>query len=297
MKNLLVITLWIGLLFCGKVWGQQHTELMVCGSSKLLIVDVARSKDTIPEIIWQWDAHQAQDLPEAYRTKYFEKIDECKAFDHGNTLVITSSAGGIAVIGRKNKKVKFYANILNAHSAELLPGNRLAVAGSLSARGNCVEVFDISQPEKTLFRDTLYLGHGVLWEPQEQLLYALGDDRINKYKLVRWKTANPALKLISTVMLPVKGGHELQCYKHPDSLMVTTIEQVWLFDKRSGKFFAFKPMQGLKQIKSVSYNKTLHQFLYTQGEISWWSHRVHFLYNDRKLSFPDINVYKAHWVN
>ncbi len=42
--------------------------ILVCGDSKVLLVDYANSKDSIPEIVWSWDAHLAQDLPEEYKS-------------------------------------------------------------------------------------------------------------------------------------------------------------------------------------------------------------------------------------
>lgn len=297
MQKILAVVFVFNLLTGLKGNAQKRDELMVCGSSRLLIVKVQSLKDTIPEVIWEWDAHRAKDLPATYRDKFFEKIDECKAFNHGDELVITSSGGGIAVIDRATQKVKFYACIPNAHSAELLPGNRIVVAGSLHSQGNCLEVFDLGRSEKPLFRDTLYLGHGVLWDPSRQILYALGYDRINQYELKNWSTSQPVLKLLKTTMLPSLSGHELQRHQSEDSLIISTVGHVWLFDKASSTFNPFGPLADRKDVKSTSYNPYLKLQTFTVAEQSWWTHRVYFLGTGRFLSFPAINVYKAHWID
>ena len=297
MRRIIFIIFTFNLTIAFNINAQKCDELMVCGSSRLFIVKVQSLKDTIPNVIWEWNAHEAQDLPIAYRNNFFEKISECKSFNKGNDLLITASTGGVALIDRETNKVKFYAFIPNAHSAELLPDNRIVVAGSLNNKGNCLEVFDISQSENSLFRDSLYLGHGVIWDAARKTLYALGYDRINQYKLKNWDTRRPALKLFKRTMLPSFSGHELQRYQSEDILIISTAQHVWLFDKATSTFKPFRPLADRKDVKSTSYNDYLKLQSYTVAEHNWWTHRVYFLGTDRFLSFPGVNVYKAHWIN
>lgn len=275
----------------------QHSEIVVCGDTKTLIVKQRAIADTIPEIVWQWDAKLAKDLPPAYAT-HFRNTDECKPVNKGEQFVLTSSGGGVALINRADQKALFYAYVPNAHSAELLPGNRMVVAGSgtPNSKGNCIELFNLAIPEKSIFKDTLYQAHGVIWDDKREILYALGFESLNLYQLENWNSEHPKLKKIESIKLPSKGGHELQRYQNNDQLFVTNSSNIFIFDKMTKKFTVFAPLKSVKMIKSISYLQQGDRILYTKAEESWWTHRVYFLPEKNFLSFPDIKVYKSRWV-
>ncbi len=275
----------------------QGKEIMVCGDTQTLIVKQKSNNDTVPEIVWKWDALLAKDLPPAY-AKYFRNTDECKSVNNGKQLLLTSSGGGVALINRSDQKAMFYAYVPNAHSAEVLPKNRVIVAGSGSknSKGNCIELFDMAVPEKSLFKDTLYQAHGVIWDETRQLLYALGFETINLYQLKDWNTDHPTLSKIESIKLPSTGGHELQRYLNNDQLLITNNSNVFVFEKDSKKFNVFIPLKNAKMVKSMSVHRKDKSVLYTIAEESWWTHRVYFLPSKNYISFPAIKVYKAHWI-
>ena len=62
-------------------------------------------------------------------------IDECKVVDNNRKMLVTSSSGGCVLIDIATKEVLFYATARNAHSAELLPEGRIAVALSVHNSG------------------------------------------------------------------------------------------------------------------------------------------------------------------
>ena len=65
--------------------------VLVCGNNKVLWVKAKNVKDSVPEIVWYWDAHEANDLPnDEYRNRYFESIDDCKPSKDGKKILITS---------------------------------------------------------------------------------------------------------------------------------------------------------------------------------------------------------------
>lgn len=286
-------------LFHITAFSQKKYELVVCGSSKVVIVNAKDLSDTIPKLIWSWDATKAADLPEAYRKTYFEKVDECKAFNRGKQILITSSSGGVALINRNDKKVLFYAFVPNAHSAEMLPDGYIAVAGSIRPGGNCVELYHKNKSEKPILRDSLYSGHGVIWDKKRKLLYALGFDVLRFYKFNARNTRNqPKLHLLKSVKLPADGGHDLQRVPGNKQLILTDPQDVWLYDIKENIFSRFDSLSSpvYKDIKSISFNSYSKELSFTKAQISWWSHRVFFLNSGKYLSFPNINVYKARWV-
>src|SRR5690606_2753415 len=76
------------MLAMGQVIAQD--AFMVCGDSKLLLVDYKNSRGTEPKLIWTWDAHLAEDLPVSYRNKKFNSLDDCKLVNHGKEILVSS---------------------------------------------------------------------------------------------------------------------------------------------------------------------------------------------------------------
>jgi hypothetical protein len=271
-------------------------ELLVCGDSQVLIVDYQQSRDSVPAVVWRWDAQQAPDLPEVYRKTYFRTVDDSKSVAGGQHILVSASSGGVALINRADKKVLFYAFVGNAHSIEMLPNNRIVVAGSTGPKGNCLEVYDARQPGKALFRDSLYSGHGVVWDPKRQKLYALGYDQLRQYALADWASRAPKLKLEQQWKIPGISGHDLQPSPDGTALLLTEHGSVWRFDRNSHTFQPFTPLAGKENIKSVGIHPRTGQVIYTLPEESWWTFHVSFLNPARRLAFPGMKVYKARWI-
>ena len=294
LSFLAFLTLWLA-AFGGKPQGKKQ-ELLVCGDSQVLIVDLQRSKDSIPAVVWRWDARQAAALPEKYRLSYFKSVDDSKSVAGGKHILISSSSGGVALVNRADKKVLFYAHVPNAHSIELLPNNRIVVAGSIAKGGNCVALFDIDQAEKPLFRDSLYSGHGVVWDAKRQKLYALGYDELRQYILQDWQTAAPRLQLEKKWKIPGISGHDLQLSPEGTELFLTETENSWTFNLETFAFNKLPALAGTAHVKSFGRHAKTGQLIFTIPEESWWTYHVKFLNPARSLAFPGMHVYKARWV-
>src|SRR6185436_3535907 len=107
------------------------SDLIVCGGDEVVILDLR----DFPKQVWSWRAADRPELPEAFRKK-FGSTDDCKPVDGGRKILITSSGGAAALVERSTGKVLFYAAVPNAHSAEVIPGNRLVAASSTHLEGN-----------------------------------------------------------------------------------------------------------------------------------------------------------------
>ncbi|GEO07256.1 hypothetical protein AAE02nite_49200 [Adhaeribacter aerolatus] len=271
-------------------------ELLVCGDSQVLIVDYLKSKDSIPAVVWRWDAREVKELPEKYRTSYFKSVDDSKSVAGGKQILISSSSGGVALVNRADKKLLFYAHVPNAHSIELLPNNRVVVAGSTAKGGNCVALFNISQPEKVIFRDSLYSGHGVVWDTKRQKLYALGYDQLRQYILQDWNSTSPKLKLEKKWKIPGLSGHDLQLSPDGNALFLTEHDNPWIFNLKTAEFTKLPELAGTANVKSFGKHPQTGQLIFTIPEESWWTYHVKFLNPTRSLAFPGMHVYKARWV-
>lgn len=271
-------------------------EIIVCGDDKVLIIDRVKSDSTNVVVTWQWMISETDDLPVAYQ-KYMIPTDDCKPVDNNTKILITSSGGGVVLVDRATKKTLFYAYVPNAHSAELLPNDRIVVALSTAEGGNSIQLFNINKPEEVIFSDSLYSGHGVVYMEEMKLLFALGYDELRSYSLVNWDSDKPELKLDKMWKLPDESGHDLSRVTDK-SLVLSTHHSAWIFDIGSGQFSPFEMLRDVENLKSVNYNVSSDELIYTKGEISWWTHNVYCKNPDKTITLPDVNLYKArviHW--
>lgn len=119
-------------------------ELLVCGWDEVYILNVETGAKS-----FSWKAADRPDLPASYKDK-FRTTDDCKAVS-GNRILITASSDGIALVDRRSGKTIFWGICANVHSADLLPGDRIAVACSTREKGgNRLAIFDGHTPEGAL---------------------------------------------------------------------------------------------------------------------------------------------------
>lgn len=264
---------------------------LVCGDSKVLLVDYAKSRDTIPEVVWSWDAHLAQDLPEEVRNRKFNGIDDSKAVNKGRQIIISSSSGGgVVVLNKKDKRVLFYHAVPNAHSVMVLPRNRLVAAASTAPGGNRIILFDMRHPEMPLFSDSLYSAHGLVWHDKRKSLYALGYDVLREYK----SDSFASLRLVNEWKIPGIGGHDLTLSSDGKRLFLTEHNGSWAFDLSDHQFRKPEGMPDYPNMKSIGQLPS-GQYVLTVPEESWWTYHVRFSNPARKLAFPGHRVYKARW--
>lgn len=269
-----------------------ENHLAICGGNEVKIIDLSKSNGREINEVWNWNIEDGiEGLPAEY-SKYLMPLDECKFVDSNKKLLLTSSHSAVVLLNIKSRKCDFYARVPMAHSADLLPNNRIAVALSTNKAGNSLEIYDISQPEKVLWRDSLYSGHGAVWHAKRESLYALGYDVLREYKLKDWNTDAPALELVASTPIPVKSGHDLVKVDE-QRMLVSGHEGVMWFDVESKEFSPFEPLKDTHNVKSVNYNHKLNRLIYTKGEVSWWTHNIYQKNPDKTITIDSMNVYKV----
>lgn len=270
-------------------------DLVVCGDDKVHIYDGEAARGGKATLTWSWQASEAKgQLPEEY-FGMLRSLDDCKPVQGNSQLLITSSSGATLLLDVATKRVLFYAKTPMAHSADLLPAGHIAVANSTHIAGNSLELYDEHLPEKVLYKDTLYSGHGAVWVAERQELFALGFDSLLVYKQQDWHTKNPQLEKVRAYPLPDEGGHELS----PTSsgqLLVSTHHHVWLADMETGIFTLFEPLKDRENIKSANYDAATGSLVYTVAEESWWTHHVYGVNPDFRIEVPDMRAYKVRVV-
>lgn len=295
MKKLLLLLLLTGWIFpvaAQKKLSQVPDGFWVaCGDDKVIIIDPEKSSNENVNIVWQWSKAEATALPTIYQ-RSLQTLDDCKPVDNNRKLLITSSSGATILLDILTRKIDFYTQTPMAHSAALLPGGFIAVANSTHPKGNSIELYHISKPEKVLFKDTLYSGHGVVWHPQKKQLYVLGFDELRSYQLKL--TGNKRAKLVKkyTWKLPDEGGHDLS-FVNNENLLISSHSGVWNFNTTDNTFTAFTQLSRVKNIKSVNYNSTTGNIVFSKAEVSWWTFNIYSTQPDKVLNIPGIKLYKV----
>ncbi len=280
------------LFFVFPAFSQTDKLAMVCGDNKLVMIDYGKSVDSIPSVVWTWDAQQAMDLPQDFREKKFNTMDDCKAVRKGSAILVSSSSGAVALLDAQTRKVLFYASVPNAHSIEMLPGNRLVAAASTAKGGNKIMLFDLTRPDKVLFTDSLYSAHGLVWDQKRKSLFALGYDVLREYKM----ETPDRLKIANSWKIPGESGHDLYPDADGKHLFLTEHTGAWKFDLFTHTFHKIPDFPDAENIKSVGRDRR-GQYIFTVPEKSWWTYHVSFFSPSRKLAFPDMKVYKARWFS
>ena len=249
-----------------------------------------------PTKVWSWKAADRPELPEAYRVK-FRSTDECKPVA-GNRILITASSDGAALVDRETGVARWWGACGNAHSAELLPRERIVLACSVrEGTGNKLALFDAAVPEKELYSTELHSGHGAVWDAQRQVLWALGMDELRAYTLVAWDTATPSLALKATHPLPDRSGHELMAVPDSPLLVLSTHASVWVFDRDTGEFSKDGDLKDLRDVKSVAIQPGTGRTAYVQADPpEWWSSRIRLLHPERTITLEGERLYKIRWV-
>ena len=288
-KDLLFI---IVTLLCAGCTSVKKEWMAVCGDGIVRIIDMAESDSTDIKEVWRWDKDDPQvNLPKGY-DMLMRNLDECKFVDNNTKMLLTASGDGMMLLDIKTKDILCYAHVPMAHSADLLPNNRIAVALSTHKQGNALEIYDIDTPEKVVFRVSLYSGHGVVWNEKRQRLYALGYKELREYELMDWNTDQPSLKQVKMWEIPMESGHDLSPVDD-NRMLVSAHEGAMWFDIDKEEFSPFEPLRDVENVKSVNYNPETQKLVYTKAEISWWTHHIYQENPNKVVTMDSLKVYKV----
>lgn len=290
------LRMWLGLAACAMACAHAHGEpLLACGSDEVRLYDVSGDR---AKLMWTWSARMDRSLPDGFRNSgLFDRIDECKPVLDGSAVLVTASTDGVALVDMASGHARFWARVAMAHSAEVLPGNRVIVAASLAPQGNRLEIYDIAQPGRVLYATELHSGHGVVWDARRAWLYALGFDAVRAYSLEDWNSSAPRLQLRQSWPLPGKAdGHDLTRLPGSGDLLVTTDDGVWRFEPESGRYATYEPLAGLHNVKAVSVEPRSGRIAFQQPEERWWSHHIRLREPEGAVEVQDLRLYKVRWL-
>lgn len=220
-------------------------------------------------------------------------------------MLVADSYGLAAVVGPDGGRMWSVdvGAASNPHAAELLPDGSVVVAAST---GGWVRFYEIGEGRRgeSFLQWDLVSAHGVLWDPQREVVWVLGNDVLCSLRVESVRGAR-RIAQISCDPLPSRGGHDLQpVHADSDLLWVTTWMAVYQYSKRERSWSTTYPWsQSLNRayVKSVGSNPLTGHILQTvpkRGlEPDWVTDGVDVFTPDKCRIQLEGHVYKArYWV-
>ncbi len=102
-------------------------------------------------------------------------------------------------------------------------------------------------PEKEVWHTELPWGHGVVWDEERKILWALAISELRAYRL----ETDPGLEMVWSLELPESGAHELSPVPGSALLMLTTEEHCWVFDREARRLRPHPELGEAAHVKSL----------------------------------------------
>lgn len=273
-------------------------HVLTCGRSAVVEseIDTAAGVATLVPV-WTWTPAHSKGMPEKL-VKNFSTIDECKPASGGDEILVTSSHDAVAIVSRKNGATLFSANVKNAHTAVLLPDNLLAVASSDAAdgTGDRIVFFDRRVSNTRLGEQPIHAAHGLVWDEQRKVLWALGMEQLLKLRVRRNAGGDVNITLLKEYSLPETTGHDFHLSLDCSTLYLSTTHHVFEFLIAEEAFKSFPGLGDTVDVKSFSIDPNSARVAYTVADPGgYWTWTLRFAHPVGTTRLPSP-IYKTRWV-
>lgn len=284
-----------------------NPSLVFCGDQYVYIIDANKASESRYQnaIVESWNAATVADtigLPEN-QCKY---ITDCKPVNEGKYLLITSYNGWAIMLNVETGNVPFHTVMsFGAHSADLLPNNRVAVA--CANPGNSIQIYDLNNNDQIVSSVKLSGAQGVCWNDDLQLLFAINQNSLNSYRLVDWNTSHPSLELVASIATPNKNMKDLSLVS--SNKLCVAGSGLFIFNISENTFTEVTKFSSSKVLNSANYNEATGEAWFTdatvpEGKAIWstrslsYNNNVNGSADSSKIGISDLDVYAVrvlHW--
>ena len=239
------------------------------GESLLEVYDISNGKLDKSTRVW------------SYQTPFYNiagtKLRHSET--HGDVALIVCGSGYGCMVSYPAGELLWSTNMAanNPHSIELMPNGVIAIASSTGAE---IRFFTTAEKasKKINARVALEDAHGVLWDEQNQILWAVGRTVLTAYRVTLNAdgTVTVTEDTSRRATIPSDHAHDLApVYGDTNALWITTGSHVYRFDKTTKTFstdYAGHEYLDRDNVKGVgNFEDGSLVFLYPDGAFKSWT--------------------------
>ncbi len=189
---------------------------------------------------------------------------------YGDVLLVTVGTN-VEMVAVDTKEVVWSTTNApgNSHSLDIMPNGIIAVGGTV---GHCVNFYNINgaDPTKILYTLPLHHAHGVLWDPEYEVLWVTGGSYL-------W-ALNVTLNADGTVTVekdtklsapdaPDTDIHDLQPYRgDKNKLLVSTSHYLYVYDKVAKTYTVLVDEDAIKGVGNTADGDLFYMYHDNLGE-------------------------------
>lgn len=287
MKNkllyrILSILCCIALVFPMAACGENGEEQVLQQSHEVIVTDITNGRIVVADLdspdpfakenlIWEWYPTEALGWEDVTQERLSASISGVKyrwsEFHKTNVVIFCTSRGVAGIIEYPSGKCLWKTKVpgISPHSVELMPNGDFAV--TTSGSGNWdegkIHYYQLgTDGTYTLaYECPLNGGHGLLWDPDNEVLWAVGFPTLEAYSPVTDSDGKVTLYRVSNwgCEIPDGSGHDLMpVYGNKDLLWFTDNVSILQYSKSQGKML--KEFENSKKLKIMPTVKGVTNF-------------------------------------
>lgn len=210
---------------------------------RLVVYDLNKGDLNDPEaLVWEYSD------PRVYHAAGI-KFRSNEAF--GGDLVLFCGPKGAGIIHYATKEMLFFTSSVgnNPHTVELLPDGTFFVGSTNSQEVHCFDTL-AGKTKATFILNWPCDVHGVLWDPEYDVLWIAGGNQVVGYKVSDTPANTKLTEIVTYKSIFPKGSiHDLApVYGDSSKLWVTSADDIFQLDKETMEYS--KSYRGASAIKS-----------------------------------------------
>lgn len=247
---------------------------------------------------WTWQPQEKNNYSSTEIEGYYYPSDVRTRIHQGlNTQVLlTCASGGLCTMAQYPSGEKLWAVTLpqtdNPHGIELLDNGCIAVAAS---DGGYVCLYGNKDTDGTHFVQVDLLGaHSLLWDPAFNILWALGQTRLNAYRITG-NAEDPQMVLDPdfSAILPILNGHDLSPVYHDSDFLLVIASAPFMYSKTQKSWtLASEGLGELLNVKSFCLTQKGDRGFYTipNGAYQLWNTDILHSFNYKTNTVEEIKT-------